>query len=472
MEPSADKGKDYYDRIESFRASKCLTLAIVFLALLIDSVLLAVVVPIIPAYLIRGKSPWNETIQTNDTDVSVAWMTNNLNLTHSTSGSTSTYHIVLLNRRLGWMFASKAFVQLAVNPFVGQVVNRLGCSLPMFAGFIVLIVSSLLYAFGETFVILFVARAVQGIGSSLISVSGMTILAQTYHEDDSRSKAMGIALGGVALGVLIGYPFGGLMYEFVGKTIPFLVIASVATIECVLHLWAFRPSPCKQDVLPSTPLLKLLRDPYVIIASGALLLPEMAIALLEPTLPLWLIENMHPHKWQLGIVFVPDSTGYWIACAVFGVVAQKLGRWRCIMASLVLSSVSLVCIPHVRHIQQLIVPHFGLGVAIGLVDTSVLPLLAFLVEKRHFADYGNVYAIAQMSISLAFSVGPSVGGQLVELIGFPWLVRGMALLTIIYTPLCYLLRNPPMHNERRPILLDDSVFSHTVSSYTSEGGTN
>lgn len=33
-------------------------------------------------------------------------------------------------------------------------------------------------------------------------VTGMTVLAQTYREDEARSKAMGIALGGVALGVL------------------------------------------------------------------------------------------------------------------------------------------------------------------------------------------------------------------------------------------------------------------------------
>ena len=31
---------------------------------------------------------------------------------------------------------------------------------------------------------------------------GMTVLAQTYHDDEDRSKAMGFALGGVALGVL------------------------------------------------------------------------------------------------------------------------------------------------------------------------------------------------------------------------------------------------------------------------------
>ncbi|KAI0237707.1 Synaptic vesicular amine transporter [Lamellibrachia satsuma] len=465
MEPPADEDKGNNDRLESIRTSKKLTLAIVFLALMVDNVLLSVVVPIIPMYLIRKTVPLNEKIiQTNDTENSVTWLTNRLNMTNSTSEPPPIYRNRLHNSRLGWLFASKALVQLAVNPLVGQVVNRLGCSRPMCAGFVVLTMTSLLYAFGETFTILFVARAVQGIGSSLISIAGMTVLAQTYREDEARSKAMGIALGGVALGVLVGYPFGGFMYEFVGKTPPFLVIATVATTEGVLQLWTVTPSPCKQEVLPSTPLLTLLVDPHVMIASGALLLPEMAIALLEPTLPLWLIENMQPHKWQLGMVFVPDSVGYWVACAIFGVVAQKLGRWRCMMASLVLSSVSLAFIPHVSSIPQLIAPHVGLGVAIGMVDTAVLPLLALLVEGRHAADYGNVYAIAQMSLSLAFSIGPSVGGQLVELIGFPWLVRGMAVLTIAYTPLCYLLRDPPMRSELLPILLDD-----TASSYTSSG---
>lgn len=39
---------------------------------------------------------------------------------------------------------------------------------------------------------------------------------------------MGIALGGLALGVLIGPPFGGVMYEFVGKSAPFLILSVLA----------------------------------------------------------------------------------------------------------------------------------------------------------------------------------------------------------------------------------------------------
>lgn len=57
---------------------------------------------------------------------------------------------------------------------------------------------------------------------------GMGMLAERYQDDKERGNAMGIALGGLALGVLIGPPFGGLMYEFVGKSAPFLILSALA----------------------------------------------------------------------------------------------------------------------------------------------------------------------------------------------------------------------------------------------------
>ena len=57
---------------------------------------------------------------------------------------------------------------------------------------------------------------------------------------------------------------------------------------------------------------------------------------------------------------------------------------------------------------DLVLPHFGLGLGIGIIDSrltleniknrffqnlSLMPLLALLVERRHVAQYGSVYAI-------------------------------------------------------------------------------
>lgn len=57
------------------------------------------------------------------------------------------------------------------------------------------------------------------------------MLAQAYPDDAERGSAMGIALGGLALGVLVGPPYGGLLYQLSGKKLPFLLLALLALID-------------------------------------------------------------------------------------------------------------------------------------------------------------------------------------------------------------------------------------------------
>jgi DHA1 family solute carrier family 18 vesicular amine transporter 1/2 len=98
----------------------------------------------------------------------------------------------------------------------------------MFTGFVIMFLSTLLFAFGSSFGVLWMARALQGVGSACTSTSGMGMLAQAYPDDAERGSAMGIALGGLALGVLIGPPYGGLLYEWSGKELPFILLALLA----------------------------------------------------------------------------------------------------------------------------------------------------------------------------------------------------------------------------------------------------
>lgn len=110
------------------------------------------------------------------------------------------------------------------------------------------------------------------------------MLAERYPEDKERGNAMGVALGGLALGVLIGPPFGGVMYEFVGKSAPFLILSLLAlgdgrkyfvycrncaliSIFAVLQLLMLQPTVTRQET--DAPSLKaLVCDPYIIIAAG------------------------------------------------------------------------------------------------------------------------------------------------------------------------------------------------------------
>merc|ERR1719458_402522 len=74
------------------------------------------------------------------------------------------------NVEVGLMFASKAVVQIVANPFVGPLTNKIGYDIPMFCGFIIMFFSTLIFAFSRSYFVLFLARALQGIGSSCSSV--------------------------------------------------------------------------------------------------------------------------------------------------------------------------------------------------------------------------------------------------------------------------------------------------------------
>ncbi|KAG0444409.1 hypothetical protein HPB47_013823 [Ixodes persulcatus] len=175
------------------------------------------------------------------------------------------------------------------------------------------LLTAVVFALGETFPVLFLARAIQGVGSSCITVA----------DDSRRSKVMGFTLGGAALGVLAGYPYGGVLYDFVGKTTPFVVLASFSIVLSVL---------CALLALPTH----------------------------EET--------------------IPEATS----------------------------------------MLYLVVPHFVLGLAIG----------------------------------------PGVSGYLVKAIGFPWVMRSVAMLNLLYCPLLLLLRNPQLEEEKNALVMNRPASSN------------
>uniref|UniRef100_UPI00398D696F Soluble cytochrome b562,Synaptic vesicular amine transporter n=2 Tax=Homo sapiens TaxID=9606 RepID=UPI00398D696F len=474
--------------LQESRRSRKLILFIVFLALLLDNMLLTVVVPIIPSYLYSIKHEKNATeIQTarpvhtasiSDSFQSIfSYYDNSTMVTGNatrdlTLHQTATQHMVtnasavpsdcpsedkdLLNEnvQVGLLFASKATVQLITNPFIGLLTNRIGYPIPIFAGFCIMFVSTIMFAFSSSYAFLLIARSLQGIGSSCSSVAGMGMLASVYTDDEERGNVMGIALGGLAMGVLVGPPFGSVLYEFVGKTAPFLVLAALVLLDGAIQLFVLQPSRVQPESQKGTPLTTLLKDPYILIAAGSICFANMGIAMLEPALPIWMMETMCSRKWQLGVAFLPASISYLIGTNIFGILAHKMGRWLCALLGMIIVGVSILCIPFAKNIYGLIAPNFGVGFAIGMVDSSMMPIMGYLVDLRHVSVYGSVYAIADVAFCMGYAIGPSAGGAIAKAIGFPWLMTIIGIIDILFAPLCFFLRSPPAKEEKMAILMD------------------
>ncbi|XP_070155125.1 synaptic vesicular amine transporter [Polyergus mexicanus] len=383
---------------------RVITVVVVYLSLFLDNVLLTVVVPIIPDYLCTLDANTTANAERDE------------------------------NSRVGLLLSSKALVQLILNPAVGTLTGSLGYARPLFLGNLSLLLAALLFAFGQTYEILFLARSIQGIASACIAVSGMSLVASQYSKEDERSKIMGFVLGSIALGVLLGYPIGSVLYDLEGKMAPFLLVSCFVVVIICLQILVLdvQTSEYEPNEQQST-WMHLLSNPHILIIAGAIWCSTSPMAILEPCLPIWLRTHIRPKKWQLGTVFIPDSVGYLIGTNFFGMIAYRYGRSKVAILAVFVVGVSAILIPSANTMSQLIFPHLAMGLGIGVADAALVPLLASLVDRN--GNYGPVYSIQQVAVSLAYSLGPILGSEMVRAIGFPWVMRVVGIMNIAYCPL-------------------------------------
>ncbi|NP_001037956.1 novel solute carrier family 18 (vesicular monoamine) slca18 protein [Xenopus tropicalis] len=408
------------------RDSRWLILFVVAVAMVMDYILFTIVAPIAPALLYDTEyGNRNTTVLLNNSSGSSLYRDSIINNTESAGNQTQCYeekdYLNEENVLVGLLLAIKALLQLLTNPIVGKIINRTGYDAPLFCGTIIMFLSTLMFAFADSYAFLCVARGLQGIGSSFTAVPALGMLAHVFPDDAERGKAMGIALSGVAIGVLAGPPFGSAMYEFVGKSAPFLAIAALALLDGVLQLCILRPTRFSTVDVPATPYKNLLMDPYILVAAVGLCICNLTFGMLETTLPIRMMETMCAPRYQLGLCFLPCIVAYFICLNVFAELAQKIGS-------------------------------AALGIGFGMMETSVMPLMAHLVDLRHTSNYGGIYAISDIALCIGYALGPSCGGAIAKAVGFKWLMIILGIINLVFAPLFILLRNPPGKEETKPLL--------------------
>lgn len=142
-------------QIKEPETQKKLVLVIVSIALLLDNMLYMVIVPIIPKYLrdihaydVEFIGYHNETKKLKNGTIVVRMIGGQIDYLNE-------------DVELGWLFASKALLQIFVNPLSGYIIDRIGYELPMIIGLCVMFSSTAIFALGRSYGVLFFARSLQ-----------------------------------------------------------------------------------------------------------------------------------------------------------------------------------------------------------------------------------------------------------------------------------------------------------------------
>nr|AVK72351.1 synaptic vesicular acetylcholine transporter [Meara stichopi] len=403
-----------YERTNSPDSQKKLALCVVCVALLLDNMLYMVIVPIIPYYLHKGTIEVRNGTEVND---------------EFTGGETAS---------IGILFASKAIVQLIFNPISGTLIDRRGYELPMVFGLCMIFASTITFAFGESYLILFIARSLQGLGSAFADSSGYAMIADRFSEEKERNKALGIALAFVSFGCLFAPPFGGFLYELAGKELPFIFLALLALADAAVIKYLIKPFTHIQEASTVTvPIHRLFLDKYIAIISGALAISNISLAFIEPTIAIWMKETMGTNGWQVGIVWLPGFLPHILGVYLCVVLANKYPKtqWMYAGVGLVIIGISCCVLPASKSFGVLVFPIMGICFGIALVDTSLIPALSYIMDVRYVSVYGSVYAIADISYSVAYAIGPIIAGAIVHAITYLWMCELIGFITIGFAPL-------------------------------------
>lgn len=412
--------------------NKNFSLLIVSITLLLDGMLNMVIIPIIPEYVKYLPS---------------------YNGTNATINKTNMFEYDRNDVAIGFLFASKPFIQLVIGPFSGSLIDAVGYEFPTFFGLIIQFISTMVFTYSDSLAGLFISRSLQGLGSALSATGGFTMIAVFFKSHFERSKALGIVITSLALGSFMSVPFSGFMFEYVSKKSPFIALACLALFDAVLLLISiyqncntvkkFKNKETNHGKkIKKRYIWTLFLDPYIAICSVSLIMANVPLAFTQPTIAIWMKKTMNATESQIGLIwlsgFLPHLLGVYLTVYLIKYFSQH--QWLFIIIGIVLEALSCLSIPFITSYNILFAPICIICFSYGLIDATVLPTMAFLVDTRHASLYGSVYAIVDISYSLVYAFGPMLAGVILNYLGFLGLTIIICFLLLSFSPFLFFLK--------------------------------
>lgn len=169
---------------------------------------------------------------------------------------------------------------------------------------------------------------------------------------------------------------------------------------------------------------------------------NVPLAFTEPTIAVWMKDTMNATESQIGFIwlagFIPHITGVNLTVCLMKKYSQH--QWLFIITGLVLEAVSCLSIPFIKNYYILFIPICVITFGYGVIDATILPTMAYLVDHRHSSVYGSVYAIVDISYSLVYAFGPMIAGVILHFIGFLAMSIIIFSMILVYVPFVYFLK--------------------------------
>jgi len=298
--------------------------------------------------------------------------------------------------RMAVLYGSYAAGVLLATPVFGYLGDRLGLRRPMIMGVVLSAMATLLFWFAPSYPLLVLARVCEGSASAASWTAGLALVAENYPT--RRVEMMGYSLVGSTAGSILGPLAGGMLYEFGGFSLPFMVTAALVAVDAAMRLFLVPADRAAAGASP--PLKMLLTDRAILIPAMAVVLAAFGWGIVEPLLPNQLARyGVTPTV--VGLIFTIATIAYGFSAPVVSWVSNRMPIRRVIAGGVVAMALSLPLLGLTTNVVLAGLALCLVSIAFAFTLNPTSAELGNAVDRLGLSCYAAVYAV----YNIAYSVG-------------------------------------------------------------------
>ncbi|GIU98526.1 MAG: putative transporter [Actinomycetota bacterium] len=316
---------------------------------------------------------------------------------------------------VGLLVAAFSITRLAVDPFTGAIVGRLGERRAVTLGAAAVGVSSALAALAPTFTWLVVFRGLGGAGSAVFFSGLLTYLLRTSPAE-RVGRVMSVWYGSFNVGIIAGEPLGGVVAHRFGPASTLWIYAgscflSAAVFARSMHGTASSPRAERRAGLRRLPWRRPLLA--VLLANGAY--AWMIAGVWSTLIPLFGKERVGLSEIGIGLALAVGSLAEFAVLFPAGRATDRIGRRAVLAPGYAAMALALVLWPLARTAALFVLANGVFGLISGYAGVPQAPMLSDVTDEDL---RGTAVAVFRFVGDLGFVLGPLAAGASADALGY------------------------------------------------------
>ncbi len=312
---------------------------------------------------------------------------------------------------VGLIIGLYSILNTPANIFFGRLVDRVGYKLPLVAGLIGDTVSMFLYTLCRLPFHLALVRVLHGVTGGMVGPSTMSAIVQ-HSGEERRGRAMAVYGMSLAAATLVGYGLSGFIASRFGYKVVFWLGGALLLAGVAVAAWLPGGTKIDNVELKATPgevwgkVKELVSRKGLISPFITIFAQYFSFGGVVTLLPIYL-KGMGMEAFHVGISLAVFAVLFIILQMPAGMLSDRAGRARLIIAGLTLGVIALALLPWVEAFPLLLVVMALYGAAYGMIFPAASALVA---DNTSAGERGLGTGIYHALLTAGVAIGAPVIG--------------------------------------------------------------